>query len=136
MERAVQPLVRAAKEAMSHAYNPYSRFAVGAALRTLDGRVYTGCNIENASFGATCCAERVALYKAVSEGVRGFEAIAIISQSSGYTMPCGVCRQVLSEFAPSLVVYTANVKGDYVQHMLEELLPHAFNQDMLNKPNG
>lgn len=91
-------LVLTAKEAMKHSYSPYSHFAVGAALLTVDGIVYTGCNIENSSFGATNCAERTAIFKAVSEGVKEFEAIAIVCSGDRPAYPCGICRQVMSEF--------------------------------------
>lgn len=92
-------LINYAKKAMNNAYAPYSNFCVGAALLTDDGTVYTGCNIENSSFGATICAERTAAVKAVSEGHRRFTKIAIVSKAGGYTYPCGICRQFLSEFS-------------------------------------
>ncbi len=131
-EYTPEQLIQSAKEAMEHAYSPYSRFSVGAALLSSDGKVYTGCNIENASYGATCCAERVALYKAVSEGAHSFKALAIISDSGDYTVPCGICRQALSEFAPDLLVYAANNSGGYIRVTLPEMLTHAFNKSNMN----
>ena len=96
-----------AQQAMQYAYAPYSNFHVGACLVCQDGSVYTGCNIENASYGATVCAERTALFKAVSEGKRHFTLLAITSDSQSYTFPCGLCRQALSEFAPDLKILCA-----------------------------
>jgi cytidine deaminase len=122
-------LVQQAKEAMEKAYVPYSKFRVGAALVTEDGEVVTGCNIENASFGGTNCAERTALFKAISDGHRYFKKIAIISDSHNYTYPCGICRQVLSEFGLDLEVIVANNNGEYRKHVLKELLPYAFTND-------
>ncbi|TDT51093.1 cytidine deaminase [Fonticella tunisiensis] len=122
-------LIEIARNAMEKAYVPYSKFRVGAALLTNDDRVITGCNIENASFGGTNCAERTALFKAISEGYKSFKKIAIISESSNYTYPCGICRQVLSEFCPELEVIVANNRGEYKTHKLSELLPYAFTND-------
>ena len=117
-------LVEKAKEAMQFSYSPYSHFKVGAALLSEDGRVFTGCNIENASFGGTNCAERTALFKAVSEGEREFEAIAIVTEKF-LGWPCGICRQALYEFAPDLQVIVAC--GDQVDSAcLRDLLPHGF----------
>ncbi len=117
-------LIRSAREAMQFAYVPYSHYRVGAALLCKDGRVYTGCNIENGSYGATNCAERTALFKAVSEGAREFVAIAVTAEKSA-PWPCGICRQALNEFAPDLRVIVAF--GDQVQEMnLQDLLPHGF----------
>lgn len=124
-------LIKIASEAMEKAYVPYSNFRVGAALLTEDGRVFTGCNIENASFGGTNCAERTALFKAISEGYRKFTRIAITSDSSNYTYPCGICRQVLSEWGMGMEIIVANNKGEYRSHKLSEILPYAFtNEDM------
>lgn len=124
-------LINKAKEAMNHSYSPYSNFRVGAALLTTDGKVFTGCNIENASFGGTNCAERTALFKAISEGHRKFEKIAIISDSDNYTSPCGICRQVLSEFGINMEVIMADVNGKHTKMPLKELLPLAFTSDDL-----
>jgi len=119
-------LVAAAEAARARAYAPYSRFQVGAALEADDGRVFTGCNVENASFGLTNCAERVALTKAVSEGHRQFKAIAVVAPSAALS-PCGACRQVLAEFGEMVVVCTDSRNPRKLQvHLLSELLPHAF----------
>lgn len=119
-------LVRIAKEAMQFAYAPYSHFKVGAALLAKDGRVFQGCNVENASYGATNCAERTAIFKAVSEGVREFEAIAIVASSGEYAAPCGICRQVLFEFLPDgKVILDSNEKGMMI-FSVQELLPFGF----------
>lgn len=126
-------LVKMAKEAMKKAYVPYSKFRVGAALLTEEGDVYTGCNIENASFGATNCAERTAVFKAVSEGKKKFVKIAIISDSEDYTYPCGICRQVLSEFGPGMEVIVANKYGEFKSHKFNEVLPYAFTKADLER---
>ncbi len=119
-------LVSMAKEAMKYAYAPYSHFKVGTALLAKDGRVFQGCNIENASYGATNCAERTAIFKAVSEGVREFEAIAIVASSGEYAAPCGICRQVLFEFLPDgKVILDSNEKGMMI-FSVQELLPFGF----------
>ncbi len=120
-------LVQAAKEAMEHAYSPYSRFQVGAALLAKDGTVFRGCNIENASYGATNCAERTAIFKAVSEGYREFEAIAIVASSGDYAAPCGICRQVLAEFMPEGKVILDSDRDGMVTYTVSELLPASFS---------
>ncbi len=126
-----EELVQWAVEARTNAYAPYSGFAVGAALLAEDGRVFTGCNVENAAFGLTMCAERVAVFKAVSEGVREFEAIAIACGKVPCP-PCGACRQVLYEFAPDLLVIMADAEGKEVQKAkLGELLPRGFGPKSL-----
>lgn len=121
-------LLQRAREARSNAYAPYSRFPVGAALLTSDGSVFTGCNIENAAYGLTNCAERVALGKAVSEGERAFHAIAVVGpQDDLPCAPCGSCRQVLHEFGPDLLVITpGGAEGEPLVTPLRELLPGAF----------
>lgn len=125
-------LIRAAFAARRFAYTPYSHFKVGAALLAKDGRVFSGCNIESASYTPTCCAERTALFKAVSEGVTDFAAIAIVGSREGevnrlVTSPCGVCRQALYEFGgPELTVIMAKSEQDYLQTTLGELLPYGF----------
>ena len=111
-------LINYAKKAMNNAYAPYSNFCVGAALLTDDGTVYTGCNIENSSFGATICAERTAAVKAVSEGHRRFTKIAIVSKAGGYTYPCGICRQFLSEFSDENMVQFLQKVLKIFYHML------------------
>ncbi len=122
-----QTLVRQAVQARQRAYCPYSRFAVGAALHTATGKVFTGANVENVSSGLTVCAERTAVLKAVSEGERDFEALAIVC-GEGACAPCGACRQVLFEFAPELEVIMADAQGTvHLRRRLRELLPHAFS---------
>lgn len=119
---AERELLDRAREAKENAYVPYSHFRVGAALLAADGRVFTGCNIENAAFSPTCCAERVAIFKAISEGVREFAAIAVAADKAPCT-PCGVCRQVLAEFcSPDLRVILEGAT-----YTLGELLPHSFD---------
>ena len=114
-----------AVQAMACAYAPYSNFRVGAALLTEDGRVFTGVNVENATYGATICAERTAIVKAVSEGASGFVKIAVAS-SGGKAMPCGICRQVLAEFARDIEVLTGDDAEHVEQYRLAELLPYSF----------
>ena len=122
-----QELVKLAFSMHRFSYVPYSRFPVGAALLCRDGTVFTGCNVENAAFGSTICAERTALLKAVSEGHRdGWEAIAIAGQGADYCWPCGSCRQMLFEFAPDLRVLAARGDGTFLEASLTELLPHGF----------
>lgn len=115
-----------AQEASEKAYAPYSRFKVGAALECMDGSVFTGCNIENSALGSTMCAERVAIYKAVSEGEKDFSRIAIYGEGEDYCMPCGSCRQVLSEFSKDMEILCARSSGGYVSYRLKELMPHPF----------
>jgi len=120
-------LLRIAKEASLNAYVPYSGFPVGAALECEDGTVYTGCNVENAAYGDTICAERTAVVKAVSEGQRSFTRIAVYGEGKGYCMPCGSCRQVLAEFSPEMEVLCAKAGGSYVSYPLTRLMPYTFN---------
>lgn len=127
-------LIKSALEAREKAYVPYSKFQVGAAVLTDDGHVFTGCNIENASYGATNCAERTAIFKAVSEGYRTIKAIVIVGDTSTYTYPCGICRQVISEFADgNIEVILAKSETDYVVKTLDEILPGAFTKKDLEK---
>lgn len=119
-------LLNMAMEAAEKSYSPYSRFRVGAALECRDGRVYTGCNIENAALGSSMCAERVAIFKAVSDGVSDFVRLAVYGESRDYCMPCGCCRQVMSEFSDELELLCAKAGGSYVSYRLSELLPHTF----------
>ena len=120
-------LLRIAKEASYNAYVPYSRFQVGAALECDDGTVFTGCNVENAAFGSTICAERTACVKAVSEGHKSFKRIAIYADSQNWATPCGACRQFMAEFSPEMEVLCSRGDGRYVSYKLSELLPHGFN---------
>ena len=118
-------LMRKAQQARERAYAPYSGFSVGAALLARSGRVYTGCNVENSSFGLTCCAERIALFKAVSEGEREFEKLALVGAEDREVVPCGACLQALSEFAPELTVVTFDGRT-IRQYLLKDLLPRGF----------
>lgn len=128
-------LVEAALDARLRAYAPYSKFYVGAALEAADGRVFTGCNVENATYGATHCAEQVAVTKAVSEGVRAFVRIAISSQTDPPAVPCGICRQTLAEFCADLEIILVNPQGVTRTLQLSDLLPHAFRPaDLHNAP--
>ncbi len=120
-------LLKAADRALEYAYAPYSGFKVGAALLCTDGAVYTGCNVENGSYGACNCAERTAVFKAVSEGHRDFAAIAIVSSGGGETYPCGICRQVLGEFAPHIKIVLRNTAGEAVSYRFEEIMPNFFS---------
>lgn len=128
-------LIAAARQAREKAYVPYSRFPVGAALLLEDGRVVTGCNVENASYGLANCAERTAIFKAVSDGDKGFKAIAVIADTEGPCCPCGACRQVMSEFAPDARVILTNLHGDVQVTTVRELLPGAFRETDL-PPRG
>ena len=120
-------LMREAAAAREHAYAPYSHFRVGAAVLTDNGRIYSGCNVENASYGATLCAERNAIAKAVSEGAGRILALAVIGDSQGETTPCGICRQVIAEFAEmDMPVLCGDRNGKFNSHTLRELLPFAF----------
>lgn len=122
-----EKLIEQARKAMDYAYAPYSGFRVGAALLCEDGRVFTGCNIENAAYGPSNCAERTAMFKAVSEGERRFAALAVISDSETVTAPCGVCRQVMAEFCgPEFRILMCSRAGKYEERTLGELLPLAF----------
>lgn len=126
-----QELMDMAKKAAEYAYVPYSKFPVGAALECSDGTIFTGCNVENAAYGATICAERTAMVKAVSEGHRDFDTIVIAGRSEDYCVPCGTCRQVMMEFAPDLTVICLNGKGESKRFALKELLPYGFDQSWL-----
>jgi cytidine deaminase len=124
-------LVIAARRAREFAHAPFSRFKVGAALETEDGTIITGCNVENATYGLTICAERVAVFKAISEGHRVFCRIAIVADTSEPTPPCGACRQILWEFGGNLEVILANTKEETGRFQLEELLPLPFDARFL-----
>ena len=130
-----QELIKAAMEAKEHAYVPYSHFRVGAALLARDGRVFQGCNIENAGYTPTNCAERTAFFKAVYEGVRDFEAIAVNGDAEDYLYPCGVCRQVMAEFCDpkTFRILVSNKNGDYLEYTLEQIFPGAFTPEELEK---
>ena len=126
-----EELKAAAVAMLDRAYCPYSHFAVGAALECADGTVFTGCNIENAAYSPGICAERTAVAKAVSEGHTDFTRIVIAGRSADFCVPCGVCRQVLREFAPGIEVICLNGKGEEQVFTLSELLPHSFGPEFL-----
>lgn len=125
-------LIKKALESKEKAYVPYSNFHVGAALLTEDGKVYTGCNIEIASYSPTICAERTAIFKAVSEGSKKIDTIAIVADGED-TFPCGVCRQVIREFGKDATIIIANSEEDYKEYSLDQLLPHSFGPEDLKK---
>ena len=126
-----EELIKYAIEARKNAYAPYSHFNVGAALLTKNGKIYTGCNIENSSYGASVCAERVAMFKAVSEGEREFTALALVTDTKEPVMPCGICRQVLAEFAPQLKIYSATISGIVKETTLDKIFLDAFTMKNL-----
>ena len=125
------PLVAAARRAREHAVATFSNFKVGAALETADGTVVTGCNVENATYGLTICAERVAMFKALSDGHREFRRVAVVADTEAPTPPCGACRQILWEFGGDLEVVLANLARETGRHRLGELLPLPFDQRLL-----
>jgi len=119
-------LISEARKAARKAYSPFSKVEVGAAILASDGRMFSGCNVENSSYGLSICAERTAAVKAVSSGARSFEAVAVVSNLEGLTYPCGACRQFLSEFGNDIVVIVAAKGGKVMRHGLGELLPETF----------
>ncbi len=123
----LRSLVEAARKARAHAYSPYSGVKIGAAVLSSDGRVFPGANIENSSYGLSCCAERTAIFNAVSEGARRFVAIAVVGESEQFTRPCGACRQVMVEFGPEMKVLRRGVDGFAADETAGRLLPHHFN---------
>jgi len=128
-DRNWNELFNKAIAAIEFSYSPYSHYKVGAALLTKNGKIYTGCNIENAGYTPSVCAERTAIFKAVSEGEREFVAIAVATSNAG--APCGVCRQVMREFAPNLTIICGSVDGNYTVMTLPDLLPHSFGPENL-----
>jgi cytidine deaminase len=124
-------LIEAAKQARENAHAPYSNFRVGAALRSTSGRIFGGCNVENATYGLTMCAERVAIFKAVSEGERGFSAIAVVTDTEVLTPPCGACRQLIWEFCGDIPVSMANLRGKIEVLQMEDLFPRPFDDSNL-----
>jgi cytidine deaminase len=125
------PLYAAARQARDRAHAPFSHFRVGAALETADGQIVTGCNVENATYGLTICAERVAVFKAMSEGHRQFRRIVILADTAEPTPPCGACRQILWEFGGDLEIILANLDGEKARFHLKDLLPHPFDARFL-----
>jgi len=124
-------LIAAATAARMRAFAPFSKFPVGAALEALDGTIVAGCNVESASYGLTMCAERVAVFKGVSEGMTCFKRVAVVTDTEHPTPPCGACRQVLWEFAPDAEVILANLQGKVLRFTVRELIPHAFDAKQL-----
>lgn len=118
-------LIKTAKEALEKSYSPYSKFRVGAALLAEDGQIFTGCNVENAAYGPTICAERTAIVKAVSEGVRKFKAIGVVCESAPGSWPCGLCRQVISEFGSETII-VVDKGNQWETASIAEILPHMF----------
>lgn len=126
-------LMTAARRAREFAVADYSGFKVGAALEAADGRVFTGCNVENATYGLTVCAERVALFKALSEGVRQFRRVAVVADTATPTPPCGACRQLLWEFGGDLEIILGNLEHETSRHWLCELFPRPFDSRLLRE---
>jgi len=124
-------LIAAATKGREHAHAKFSNFKVGAALRTPSGKVYTGCNIENATYGLTVCAERTAIFKAISEGERKFDAIAVVTDTDTLTPPCGACRQIIWEFCGDVPVILANLKGKTETFHMSQLFPKPFDSSNL-----
>jgi cytidine deaminase len=125
------PLIAAAQAARENAHAPFSNFRVGAAVRAISGRIFTGCNVENATYGLTLCAERVAIFKAISEGERGFVAVAVVADTDVLTPPCGACRQIIWEFCGDAEVLLANLQGKIERHRISVLLPKPFDGSFL-----
>jgi len=126
-----EALVEAARQARENAHAPYSNFRVGAALRATSGRIFGGCNVENATYGLTVCAERVAIFKAMSEGERGFDAMAVVTDTDMLTPPCGACRQLIWEFCGDVPVILANLKGKTETLQMRDLFPKPFDSSNL-----
>jgi cytidine deaminase len=124
-------LIAAARAAREHAHAPYSNFRVGAAVRAKSGRIFSGCNVENATYGLTLCAERVAVFKAISEGERGFDAVAVVADTDALTPPCGSCRQILWEFCGDIEVLLTNLHGKTESWRLKDLFPRPFDASFL-----
>lgn len=129
--KILKKLIGKAKQAREFAYAPYSKFKVGSAVMSSDGKVFTGCNVENASYGLTICAERNAIFKAVSAGVKKIKAIAVVLDAPEYGAPCGACRQVIYEFSNTADVIMATVNGKYKVVKITDLLPYAFGPENL-----
>ena len=125
------PLVQAALAVRLNAFAPYSKFLVGAAIEDVDGRMHTGCNVENATYGLTVCAERIAIFKAMSEGERNFDAIAVVTDTDTLTPPCGACRQLIWEFCGDVPVILANLKGKSETFQMRDLFPKPFDSSNL-----
>jgi cytidine deaminase len=124
-------LIAAARSARENAHAPYSNFRVGAAVRANSGRIFSGCNVENSTYGLTLCAERVAIFKAISEGERGFDTVAVVTDTDSLTPPCGACRQIIWEFCGDANVVLANLQGKIELHRMSALLPRPFDRSLL-----
>lgn len=134
-ENQFQPLIDAALAARLKAVAPFSNFHVGAAVKTISGKIYTGCNVESSSYGLTVCAERVAVWKALSEGERQFTELAVVADTETLTPPCGTCRQIIWEFARDATIVFANLKGKIEVFHMSDLLPRAFDARFLKSEN-
>jgi cytidine deaminase len=130
-EESFKPLIEAAQKARLQSVAPFSNFLVGAAVRTENGKIYTGCNVESASYGLTVCAERVAIWKALSEGERNFSELAVVADTETLTPPCGTCRQIIWEFARNADIVFANLQGESEVFHVADLLPRAFDARFL-----
>lgn len=126
-----EPLIIAARKARENAHAPFSNFKVGAGLRTNSGKIYGGCNVENATYGLTVCAERIAIFKAISEGERKFDAIAVVTDTDALTPPCGACRQLIWEFCGDVPVVMTNLKGKVEVVAMHDLFPKPFDSSNL-----
>lgn len=133
MSEDFEALIEVAKAARLQSVAPFSNFQVGAAVRTANGKVYTGCNVESASYGLTVCAERVAIWKALSEGERQFTDLAVVADTETLTPPCGTCRQIIWEFARGATIVFANLSGQQETFHIADLLPRAFDARFLKK---
>ncbi|HKP45779.1 MAG TPA: cytidine deaminase [Pyrinomonadaceae bacterium] len=131
-DESLQELIEIAKAARLHSVAPFSNFLVGAAVRTTAGNVYTGCNVESASYGLTVCGERVAIWKALSEGERDFSELAIVADTDSLTPPCGTCRQIIWEFCKNAKLVLSNLEGKTQECSIKELLPRAFDARFLS----
>lgn len=131
MKSETSDLIKTATLARENAFAPYSNFKVGAAIETANGKIYTGCNVENASYGLTVCAERVAIWKAMSEGEREFTKIIVVADTTNLTPPCGACRQIIWEFCGDISVVLVNLQGKFETLQMVELLPKAFGREFL-----
>ncbi len=131
-EESLQELIETAQSARLQSIAPFSNFLVGAAVKTDEGKVYTGCNVESASYGLTVCAERVAIWKALSEGERHFAELAIVADTESLTPPCGTCRQIIWEFAKNATIVLGNLRGETQIVSIKELLPRAFDARFLS----
>jgi cytidine deaminase len=135
-EESLQSLIETATDARLQSVAPFSNFLVGAAVRTENGKVYTGCNVESASYGLTVCAERVAIWKALSEGERQFTELAVVADTESLTPPCGTCRQIIWEFAKHAKIVLANLRGQRETVSIKDLLPRAFDARFLKEVAG